>query len=332
LGSSQANARLPWQQQSQSASSNSREPLRHVSKAADDNVKVDETKEPEIPTFSNPQYETANDSQQPAEPTSPRRQIEQEPEREPEEPLEPLPDLTKGIPSTLAAELEQAQSKGQASRSSLNITEDPAESLPGEQGDEGPRERTPRAEYVSSSDRKKKVGAMGFYIFMVVGLAGYSVYLGRNWESEELEKKHAETAPSGWGLSLFWNRVKARWNSNVSYYSDPVTTKLLPDEEKDPAMRMPFTLVLSLDDLMVHSEWSRSSGWRIAKRPGLDYFLRYLSQYYELVLFTTQPFASGEQVMRKLDPYMMIRWPLYREATLYKDGSYIKVSPALNCR
>ena len=312
--------RQPQQQQSQNASSQSKEPLRQVPKSNEEDVNVDESGEPDIPSFQRPNYEGNSEPQQRAQAAASTPDVEQEQS----EPQGPLPDITRGIPSTLAAELERAQSKGRASKASLNITEDPGEALPADEGD-GPRDRTPRSEYVSSSDRKKRVGAMGFYAFLAAGLLGYTVYLGRNWESEELEKRHTETAPSGWGFNLFWNRAKARWNSNVSYYSDPVTTKLLPDEEKDPAMRLPFTLVLSLDDLMVHSEWTRSSGWRIAKRPGLDYFLRYLSQYYELVLFTTQPFASGEQVMRKLDPYMMVRWPLYREATLYKDGGYIKV-------
>jgi len=32
----------------------------------------------------------------------------------------------------------------------------------------------------------------------------------------------------------------------------------------------------------------RQYGWRTAKRPGVDYFLAYLSQFYEIVLFTTQ--------------------------------------------
>jgi mitochondrial import inner membrane translocase subunit TIM50 len=84
-------------------------------------------------------------------------------------------------------------------------------------------------------------------------------------------------------------------------------------------------MVLSLEDLLVHQEWSRESGWRIAKRPGVDYFIRYLSQYYELVLFTSQPSFIGDSVLRKLDPYRIIRWPLFREATLYKNGEYVKV-------
>ena len=57
----------------------------------------------------------------------------------------------------------------------------------------------------------------------------------------------------------------------------------------------------------------------------MDYFLRYLSQYYEIVLFTSKPYAIAEQVVRKMDPFHMIQWPLFREATLYKDGGYVKV-------
>jgi import inner membrane translocase subunit TIM50 len=87
----------------------------------------------------------------------------------------------------------------------------------------------------------------------------------------------------------------------------------------------PYTLCISLEDMLVHSEWSREQGWRVAKRPGVDYFLRYLSQYYELVLFTTVPFGIGEPLVRKLDPFRFIVWPLYREATKYKDGEVVKV-------
>jgi import inner membrane translocase subunit TIM50 len=80
-----------------------------------------------------------------------------------------------------------------------------------------------------------------------------------------------------------------------------------------------------MEDLLIHSEWSREHGWRMAKRPGVDYFLRYLSQYYELVIFTSQPWAVAEPVIRKLDPFHIVTWPLFREATLYEKGEYIKV-------
>ena len=35
--------------------------------------------------------------------------------------------------------------------------------------------------------------------------------------------------------------------------------------------------------------FQREHGWRTAKRPGVDYFLAYMSQFYEIVIFTTQP-------------------------------------------
>jgi len=160
-----------------------------------------------------------------------------------------------------------------------------------------------------------------YAVMLAAGVAGMG-YLGRNWENEEEERLHPEQ-PSGWGLGLWYARIKARMGDLTSYYKDPAFPKLLPDE--DPSVRQPYTLVLSLEDLLVHSEWTREHGWRVAKRPGVDYFLRYLNQYYELVLFTSVPSMMADQVLRKLDPYRIIRWPLFREATRYKDGEYIKV-------
>ncbi|KAI5304849.1 mitochondrial inner membrane protein required for protein import [Ascosphaera atra] len=158
--------------------------------------------------------------------------------------------------------------------------------------------------------------------------AAFMVYLGRNWADEEEEKKHAAYAPSGWTPQLWWARVKARYDDITSYYKDPPFQKLLPDE--DPSLRQPYTLVISLEDLLVHNEWSREHGWRLAKRPGVDYFLRYLNQYYELVLFTSVPVMQADQVLRKLDPFRIIRWPLGREAAKYEKGEYIKDLSYLN--
>lgn len=322
-----------WQQTSSFASKPPKEPLRRVPGTEQD-LKFDESIGSEHRAHAErqalDQREIPSHSDSSAEFTRPPRPSRTSAEppfdaesSEPDSvPRQPLPDLTKGIPSTLDAELGQTQSQRHSPRASLNITEDPSDAVAGE--GEVPGDRSPRQEYISSSDRKKNAAVKYTYLILGLGVVGYAVWFGRNWDSEEDALKHVD-APSGWGFGLFYNRIKARLSSTMSYYNDPVTTKLLPDEEKDPAFRMPFTLVLSLEDMLVHQEWTRDKGWRIAKRPGLDYFLRYLSQYYELVLFTSQPSAMGDQVMRKLDPYMMVRWPLYREATLYKDGGYIKV-------
>jgi len=225
----------------------------------------------------------------------------------------PLPDLRQGIPSTLEYELA-----GSSPLAAVDLTE-----AEGQEGGGRGKGELPASAYISSSDKKRARAANIMYAtFGGVSILGL-IYLGRNWENEEEETKHAADAPSGWSLGLMWNRARARLGDQLSYYNEPAFPKLLPDE--DPMFSRPYTLVLSMEDLLLHSEWTREHGWRMAKRPGVDYFLRYLSQYYELCLFTTQPWAMAEPIVRKFDPYRIIAWPLYREATYYEKGEYIKV-------
>ncbi|KAI1911344.1 mitochondrial inner membrane protein required for protein import [Ophidiomyces ophidiicola] len=244
-------------------------------------------------------------------------------ESEPVSPQQPLPDLTRGIPSTIAAEL--ASKSKRRGPTGLNLTEDPEKGDTSEGGGGGGD--TPKDAYVSSLERRRnQLANLTYAIFLGLAVSG-TMYLGRNWSTDEEEKAHPD-APSGWGFDLFFKRIKARFNDLTSYYKDPAFNQLLPDE--DPTLRQPYTLVLSLEDLLVHSEWTREHGWRVAKRPGVDYFLRYLNQYYELVLFTSVPSFMADQVIRKLDPYRIIRWPLFREATKYEDGEYVKDLSYLN--
>ncbi|KUJ24474.1 import inner membrane translocase subunit tim-50 mitochondrial precursor [Mollisia scopiformis] len=234
---------------------------------------------------------------------------------------QPLPDLTRGIPSTLEYETTGST---KSNITPLNLTE--AEE-PGSSGGRRGRGELPASAYVSSSERKR----LRFANYMYAMFTGLSVtgvlYLGRNWESDEEETAHPD-APSGWAVGLMWNRAKARLGDQLSYYHEPAFKKLLPDP--DPIFERPYTLVLSMEDLLIHSEWTREHGWRMAKRPGVDYFLRYLSQYYELVIFTSQPWGMAEPVIRKLDPYHIVTWPLFREATKYENGQYVKDLSYLN--
>lgn len=231
----------------------------------------------------------------------------------------PLPDLTQGIPSTLDAELAQAASDARAGTKGLNVNEDPAQSAAGDGRGGGD---FPKSSYISSIERRKNRVARYMYAsFLAFAVIG-AIYLGRNWENEEEEKQHPD-APSGWGFGLFYDRAHARLGDIMDYYNEPSFPKLLPNP--DPTWERPYTLVLSLEDLLVHSEWSREHGWRMAKRPGVDYFLRYLNQYYELVIFTSVPSLIGEPIIRKLDPFRIVMWPLFREATRFRKGEYIKV-------
>lgn len=241
-------------------------------------------------------------------------------------PQKPLPDLTQGIPSTIDAELLQARRKGGASKDSYNITEDavdPQSPDPADRGGDG----IPRSTYVSSSDRRRGRALKYFWSIFALGAIGYVAYTGRDW-SEEEAAQHEDIA-NGYTPMLMYQRAMARYGTTVNYYKEPISKKLLPDAALvDPNMP-PYTLVLGLEDVLVHFEWSGEHGWRIAKRPGLDYFLRYLHSSYELVLFSNQSDMTVATLRKKIDPYSMAHF-CTREMTLWEDGSYVKDLSYLN--
>jgi mitochondrial import inner membrane translocase subunit TIM50 len=234
-------------------------------------------------------------------------------------PKRPLPDLRKGLPSTFEQEFLKNSKAEETSTEEPDITDaDPK----GQSG--GGKGEIPKSAYESSIDKRRNRVAQFFYISLAIsGLLG-AFLTGRDWEDEEAEKAHPD-APSGWGLSLWYNRIKARMNDQISYYTEPSFPKLLPDKVGQFEHLPPYTLVLGLEDLLVHEEWTRENGWRIAKRPGLDFFLFYLARHYELCVFTSIPLAMADPIFRKLDPYHLTL-PLYREHTRYDNGDHVKVS------
>ncbi|GAM83475.1 hypothetical protein ANO11243_014630 [Dothideomycetidae sp. 11243] len=246
-------------------------------------------------------------------------------------PKGPLPDLRQGIPSTF--DMEFGTGKGRAGTEGAAGASNPAD---GEFPGSGRSRRSPEEEedfrdsdYETSSDRARARLARYMYASLALALFSGSAYFGRPYGRDEASPAGIDSADlEGWSPGAVWTRIRSRMTGSVEYYTEPTSRKLLPDMPKQ--QQFPYTLVLSLEDLLIHSEWSREHGWRTAKRPGLDYFLRYLSQYYELVVFTSVPSTMGDPVIRKLDPFRIIMWPLFREATKYENGKYIKDLAYLN--
>lgn len=260
-------------------------------------------------------------------------QQEQPPETPPQ--TGPLPDLRQGIPSTFDFEFGQSKQEAKKEEDAAEPSQEDKLNLTSEEAEEGKqrkgreeRERD-RSEYETSLDRRRARLANYMYIGIAASAAAIAAYLARPLDSsEDIPAGYDPDIASGWSPAKMYSRVRARTGSQVGYYTEPSFGKLLPDVPE--SQRPPFTLVLSLEDLMIHTTWDTKHGYRTAKRPGIDYFIRYLSQYYELVLFTSAPRAMADPVIAKLDPYHFIMWPLGREATRYEKGEYVKDLSFLN--
>jgi len=125
------------------------------------------------------------------------------------------------------------------------------------------------------------------------------------------------------------------WDDFAEGFAKPHEDKLLrnwEDMSNVPPEFQPMTLVLDMEDTLVNASWDRKHGWRIAKRPGLDKFIKQLAQYYEIVLYTPSISAVAIPVVEKLqmDTGGAIMHSLFREACYYKNGTYMKDLSKLN--
>ncbi|SJM85210.1 probable Mitochondrial import inner membrane translocase subunit TIM50 [Zygosaccharomyces bailii] len=222
-------------------------------------------------------------------------------------------------------DLEEPSKEG-AKSSESDAESDKSEA--GEQG-RGNGEKKKRRKRQSSSDIKRERYANWFYIFSLATMTSAGLYMTRDWDPAE-PKGQTQGIENGYTPKLMYQRFRARWHNMFSYFEEPPFEDLLPPSPPPPYQR-PLTLVITLEDFLVHSEWSQKYGWRTAKRPGCDYFLGYLSQYYEIVLFSSNYMMYSEKICEKLDPiHAFVSYNLFKEHCVYKDGIHIKDISKLN--
>ncbi|BEI83532.1 hypothetical protein CcaverHIS002_0401360 [Cutaneotrichosporon cavernicola] len=240
---------------------------------------------------------------------------------------EPAPEPSKAAPSEPAApveEVDEIPDKPDLSKlPSLDI--DPEANVPfieqpkegkEKEGDKKRAGGKKRPEYVSSIERQRRFMSRLGMVSLLIGGVGAAYYLGNQDGKEK----------GGNPLENFKNNV----GELTDIFSKPAFTKLLPDPLPPPHQR-PYTLLVDIEDLLVHSTWDRQNGWRTAKRPGVDYFLAYLSQFYEIVVFSAQPVYTALPVAEKLDPMTLyLPYKLFRDATRYVDGHIVKDLTYLN--
>eukprot|EP00933_Yihiella_yeosuensis_P071052 TRINITY_DN79242_c0_g1_i1.p1 TRINITY_DN79242_c0_g1~~TRINITY_DN79242_c0_g1_i1.p1 ORF type:complete len:353 (+),score=77.02 TRINITY_DN79242_c0_g1_i1:97-1155(+) len=82
------------------------------------------------------------------------------------------------------------------------------------------------------------------------------------------------------------------------------------------------TIVLDLDKVIIHLEHDSRKGWQVIKRPFADQFLKEISHYYEVVLFTDEVFPVGLEIAGKMN--LPVTAVLHRDFCRKKRQHYIK--------
>jgi import inner membrane translocase subunit TIM50 len=195
----------------------------------------------------------------------------------------------------------------------------------------GPGRQQVRCYYLK---KKTKKGPSGQAWLALAGITttitGVTIYLlGRPEETIE----GLDTAPDKYADE---NVVKAyflrAWDQVKDYqqsFARPRDHNLLPDLLPPPYQK-PYTLILELNNVLIHTNYDRKHGWTYQKRPGVEYFLGHLFDFYEIVIFTSDIPMTAQPLIAAMDPNQYTMYHLYRSDTNYTNAHHIKDLTHLN--
>jgi len=99
------------------------------------------------------------------------------------------------------------------------------------------------------------------------------------------------------------------------------------------------TLVLDLDETLVHSSFKPINNADfiipveiedqvhqvyVVKRPGVDQFMKFVGERYEVIVFTASLSKYADPVLDLLDIHKVVRYRLFREACVDHKGNFVK--------
>lgn len=130
------------------------------------------------------------------------------------------------------------------------------------------------------------------------------------------------------------------YNTNSSRNLSPsgLSTDFLLGEPKPEDFHRK-TLVLDLDETLVHSSFKPISNADfiipveiedqvhqvyVLKRPGVDKFMKYVGERFEVVVFTASLAKYADPVLDLLDIHKVVRSRLFREACVDHKGNFVK--------
>jgi len=114
-------------------------------------------------------------------------------------------------------------------------------------------------------------------------------------------------------------------NKQTELNNSCISTEEIPLPPYLPSLspKYKYTLVLDLDETLVHYVSDDDSAY-IQIRPGAEEFIKELSEYYEIIIFTAALQNYADLIISGLDPDGVVSFKLYRQHTVNIDNTYIK--------
>jgi len=164
--------------------------------------------------------------------------------------------------------------------------------------------------------------------------------------SKNTSSKNTSSKPVG-GLAVPTNGV----NRDSSPMNSPRISNALPVSGNDtgdvhallgpqrPERKGRKCLVLDLDETLVHSSFQEVERYDfkisveienvtytvfVAKRPGVDEFMKRMGEVYEVVVFTASLSKYADPVLDLLDIHKVVDWRLFREHCTFVKNTYVK--------
>ena len=96
-------------------------------------------------------------------------------------------------------------------------------------------------------------------------------------------------------------------------------------QDKSPSCKLEYTLVLDLDETLVHFVQGDNDSNNIVQiRPGAEQFIEDLSEYFEIIIFTAAKQDYADLVIDGVDLNHKVSGRLYRDHTIKLGDGYIK--------
>lgn len=146
---------------------------------------------------------------------------------------------------------------------------------------------------------------------MIVGQTGTTNYTDTEETFANLIKRFTEESTDSDALLILQPSIESNYDFSTSF---------LPEK----FVKKNFTLVLDLDETLVHFKESSQGQGYFLKRPYVYRFLEIMSTYYEIVIFTAATKDYADLILDEIDSGNRISYRLYRDHTSLCQNVHLK--------